>query len=226
MLCLKEMHRYHLSVVCGGKRFTVSPRNKKNGGVFTSETSQNTSLILSQSCLRLASAKGDIPAARHSAACPSPPRQMPFAAAPWRLGAPSMCPDCSFLNPLAVMQSVTSILKRGNGCPGTLQGQDKATAEWHFSWKMCFAYNCNRHHLWLLMRTNCLYWYFGICPFCFLGTGCIGHTLLELFFTATVQYSRLLNALLNITRGRKALFLNYSQKLFNGKHNSHMKLYK
>lgn len=158
----------------------------------------------SQSCLRLVSAKGSVPAAWRS-----PPRQMPFAAAPLCPGAPAMCPDCSFLNPLAVMQCVPCILKRGNRCPGTLQGQDKATAEWHFCWKMCFAYNCNRHHLWLLVRTNCLYWWFGICPFCFLGTCCIGQTLLELFFTATVQYSRLLDALLSITGGRKALYWNY-----------------
>lgn len=45
MLCFKEMHRYCLSAVCGGKRFAVSPCNKKNGDVFASETSQNTSLI-------------------------------------------------------------------------------------------------------------------------------------------------------------------------------------
>ena len=151
---------------------------------------------------------------------------MPIAAAPLCPGAPGVCPDCSFLNPSALMPSVGCILKRGNGCPGTLQGQDKATAEWHFCWKMCFAYNCNRHHLWLLVGTNCFYWCFGICLFCFLGTCCIGHTLPELFFTATVQYSRLLDALLNITGGRKAPSWNYLQKLFNGKHKSNMKLYK
>lgn len=87
-------------------------------------------------------------------------------------GAPQSC-RCLWLPPLRVLGpqggapiahfqarwlrcSVSCILKRGNGCPGILQGQDKATAECNFCWKMCFAYNCNRHHLWLLIRTNSL----------------------------------------------------------------------
>lgn len=157
MLCLKEMHRYSCFVVCGGKRFAVSPWNQENSDFFfTAGASQNTWHILPQSCLKLMSAKDRVQAG---------PKATSLQPGALHLGVgclllQPLCPGAQACAQLLISKPICwdaeCILKGGNGCPGTLQGQDKARAERHFYWKMCFACNCNRHHLWLLMRTNCL----------------------------------------------------------------------
>lgn len=121
--------------------------------------------------------------------------------------------------------SVMCILKRGNGCPGILQGEDKVTEEWSFCWKMCFAYNCNKHHLWLLIRTNSLLvlwdlsvlfpWQMLHWPhFAWITSHCYCAVQLTNWCPPKHHW------------GQKASSWNYFQKLFIGKRKSGMKLYK
>lgn len=138
-------------MACGGKRFGLSPCNEKNADIFISEMSPNSSLVLSRRCLGLQAAE-EMPGS--PAGAPRPRRCLWLP--PLRVLGPQGGAPIAHFQARWLRCSVSCILKRGNGCPGILQGQDKATAECNFCWKMCFAYNCNRHHLWLLIRTNSL----------------------------------------------------------------------
>lgn len=136
-------------MVYWGKRFGLFPCNEENAYVFISEMSQNSSHILSRRCLRLVRTRGDVPAAWLAL----PARGMPWLP-PLRVLGPQGCAPIAHFQAGWPGCSVECILKRGNGCPGILQGQDKATAECNFCWKFHFAYNCNRHHIWLFIRAN------------------------------------------------------------------------